>query len=64
MTLILEGCPDLDTPTQETLREEIAILLADGLRVKEIAEMLGEKYGYSKRQIYGLAMDQGRNAKS
>jgi 16S rRNA (cytidine1402-2'-O)-methyltransferase len=63
VTLILEGCPDLDTPSEETLREEIAKLLADGLRVKEIAEVLGEKYGYSKRQIYGLAMDQGRNAK-
>jgi 16S rRNA (cytidine1402-2'-O)-methyltransferase len=64
VTLIIEGCSDLDPPSQEALREEIARLIADGLRVKEIAEVLGEKYGYSKRQIYGLAMDQGRNAKS
>ena len=64
VTLIIEGCSDLNSPSEEALREEIAKLLADGRRVKEIAEVLGEKYGYSKRQIYGLAMDQGRNAKS
>ena len=64
MTLIIEGCSDADPPSEEALREEIAELVADGLRVKEIAEVLGEKYGYSKRQIYGLAMDQGRRAKS
>ena len=64
VTLIIEGCSDVDPPSEEALREEIAELVADGLRVKEIAEVLGEKYGYSKRQIYGLAMDQGRHAKS
>ncbi len=64
VTLIIEGCSDVDPPSEEALREEIAELVADGLRVKEIAEVLGEKYGYSKRQIYGLAMDQGRRAKS
>ena len=64
VTLIIEGCFDADPPSEEALREEIARLAAAGLRVKEIAEVLGEKYGYSKRQIYGLAMDQGRNAKS
>lgn len=60
VTLIIEGCSDVDPPSEEALREEIAKLVAEGLRVKEIAEVLGEKYGYSKRQIYGLAMDQGR----
>jgi 16S rRNA (cytidine1402-2'-O)-methyltransferase len=64
VTLIIEGCSDVDPPSEEALREEIAKLLADGLRVKEVAEVLGEKYGYSKRQIYGLAMDQDRNLKS
>ena len=64
VTLIIEGCSDLNPPSEEALREDIARLLGDGMRVKEIAEVLGEKYGYSKRQIYGLVMDQGRNAKS
>lgn len=60
VTLIIEGSSDGDPPSEEGLREEIAELIAGGLRIKEIAEVLGEKYGYSKRQIYGLAMDQGR----
>jgi 16S rRNA (cytidine1402-2'-O)-methyltransferase len=64
VTLIIEGCSDLNHPSEEALREEIARLIADGMRVKEVAEVLGEKYGYSKRQIYGLVMDQGKNAKS
>jgi 16S rRNA (cytidine1402-2'-O)-methyltransferase len=64
VALIIEGCSDVDPPSEEALRDEIAELVAEGLRVKEIAEVLGEKYGYSKRQIYGLAMDQGRHAKS
>jgi 16S rRNA (cytidine1402-2'-O)-methyltransferase len=64
VTLIIEGCFDLNQPSEEALREEIADLVADGMRVKEVAEVLGEKYGYSKRQIYGLAMAQGKNAKS
>jgi 16S rRNA (cytidine1402-2'-O)-methyltransferase len=64
VTLIIEGCSDVDPPSEEALRQEIAKLLADGLRVKEVAEVLGEKYGYSKRQIYGLAIDQDRNFKS
>jgi 16S rRNA (cytidine1402-2'-O)-methyltransferase len=63
VTLIIEGSSDLQPPSEEALREEIVKLLADGLRVKEVAEVLGEKYGYSKRQIYGLAMEQGGNAK-
>ncbi|HET7394026.1 MAG TPA: 16S rRNA (cytidine(1402)-2'-O)-methyltransferase, partial [Candidatus Binatia bacterium] len=46
VTLIIEGCSDVDPPSEEALREEIAELVADGLRVKEIAEVLGEKYGY------------------
>jgi 16S rRNA (cytidine1402-2'-O)-methyltransferase len=64
VTLIIEGCSDLDPPLEDVLNEEIARLIADGMRVKEIAEVLGAKYGYSKRQIYGLAMDQARNTKS
>jgi 16S rRNA (cytidine1402-2'-O)-methyltransferase len=63
VALIIEGCSDVDPPSEEALRDEIAELVAEGLRIKEIAEVLGEKYGYSKRQIYGLAMDQGRHAK-
>jgi len=64
VTLVIEGCSDLDPPSEDVLSEEIARLIADGMRVKEIAEVLGEKYGYSKRQIYALAMDRARNTNS
>lgn len=59
VTLIIEGCSDVKPPSEEALREEIAKLKGEGMRVKEIAEIIGEKYGYSKREIYQLAMEQG-----
>ena len=63
VTLILEGCSDVNPPSEGALRDEIAKLKGEGMRVKEIAEMIGEKYGYSKREIYGLAMEQGGKTK-
>ena len=63
VTLIIEGCSDVNPPSEEALRDEIAKLKGEGMRVKEIAEMIGEKYGYSKREIYGLAMGQGGKTK-
>jgi len=63
VTLVIEGCSVSDPPSEDVLSEEIARLIADGMRVKEVAEVLGEKYGYSKRQIYALATDPARNSK-
>jgi 16S rRNA (cytidine1402-2'-O)-methyltransferase len=63
VTLIIEGCSDVNPPSEEALRDEIAKLKGEGMRVKDIAEMIGEKYGYSKREIYGLAMEQGGKTK-
>lgn len=63
VTLIIEGCSDVNPPSEEALRAEIAKLVGEGIRVKEIAEIIGEKYGHSKRQIYGLALEQSRTAK-
>ena len=63
VTLIIEGSSDVNPPSEEALRDEIAKLAGEGLRVKEIAEIIGEKYGYSKREIYGLALEQGRKTK-
>lgn len=63
VTLIIEGSSDVNPPSEEALRDEIAKLAGEGMRVKEIAEIIGEKYGYSKREIYGLALEQGRKTK-
>jgi hypothetical protein len=38
------------------LKAEIRELQSKGLRVKEIAEVLGEKFGYPKKEIYRLAL--------
>lgn len=63
VTLIIEGSSDVNPPSEEALRDEIAKLAGEGMRVKEIAEIIGEKYGYSKREIYGLALEQGKKTK-
>jgi 16S rRNA (cytidine1402-2'-O)-methyltransferase len=63
VTLIIEGSSDVNPPAEEALRDEIAQLVGAGMRVKEIAEIIGEKYGYSKRAIYDLALQQGRKTK-
>lgn len=53
--LVISGFSGRSPPSADCLQGEIRKLQADGLRVKEIAEVLGEKYGYSKREIYRLA---------
>jgi 16S rRNA (cytidine1402-2'-O)-methyltransferase len=56
MTLVIEGCSDSNAASEEALVDEIDKLKAEGMRIKEIAEIIGEKYGYSKREIYRLAL--------
>jgi 16S rRNA (cytidine1402-2'-O)-methyltransferase len=63
ITLVIEGGSDVNAASEDALRGEIARLKGEGMRVKEIAEVIGEKYGYSKREIYRLAMEQGAKAK-
>jgi 16S rRNA C1402 (ribose-2'-O) methylase RsmI len=48
----------------ELLRREIETLRAQGMRVKEVAALLGEKYSYPKREIYRLALDAGGRDKA
>jgi 16S rRNA (cytidine1402-2'-O)-methyltransferase len=63
ITLVIEGRTGETSTSEEGLRAEIDKLKDDGTRVKEIAEILGEKYGYSKREIYRLALEQGAKTK-
>ena len=58
LTLLIGGSREQSEVSQEQIEEEIRKLKDDGLRVKEIAEILGEKYGYSKKEIYRLALAQ------
>ena len=63
MTLMIEGRSDTNVTSEDALREEIEKLKGEGMRVKEIAEVVGEKYGYAKREIYRLAIPQGLKTK-
>lgn len=56
ITLVIRGASGEFTVTEELLKDEVQRLKSSGLRVKEIAEVLGEKYGYSKKEIYRLAL--------
>ncbi|MEK6601312.1 MAG: 16S rRNA (cytidine(1402)-2'-O)-methyltransferase [Candidatus Binatota bacterium] len=57
ITLVVRGAGRASAPGQELLRAEIQRLQRKGLRVKEIAELLGEKFSYSKREVYRLALE-------
>ena len=56
-TVIVSGAQEEEAPTEERLKAEILRLQKEGLRVKEIAELLGERFSYPKREIYRLAIE-------
>jgi 16S rRNA (cytidine1402-2'-O)-methyltransferase len=56
VTLIISGASGLPGVSEDRLKAEIRELKGKGLRVKEIAEVLGEKFGYPKKEIYRLAL--------
>jgi 16S rRNA (cytidine1402-2'-O)-methyltransferase len=55
-TLIISGSAGEIAVTEDRLKAEIRELHLRGMRVKEIAEVLGEKFGYPKKEIYRLAL--------
>jgi len=57
IALIISGAEKQESPPQDLLMAEIQRLKTRGMRVKEIAEVLGEKYAYSKREVYRLALE-------
>jgi 16S rRNA (cytidine1402-2'-O)-methyltransferase len=63
VTLIISGASGLPGVSEDRLKAEIRELKGKGLRVKEIAEVLGEKFGYPKKEIYRLAL-QGEKVSS
>ena len=56
VTLIISGSAGESRANEDLLKAEIRELKRQGLRVKEIAEVLGEKFGYPKKDIYRLAL--------
>lgn len=57
VTLVITGSSGESGLSQNLLRSEISKLKAAGFRVKEIAELLGEKFGIAKREIYRMALE-------
>lgn len=56
VTLIISGSVGAPRVNEDLLKAEIRELKVRGLRLKEIAEVLGEKFGYPKKEIYRLAL--------
>ncbi|MEE8075398.1 MAG: 16S rRNA (cytidine(1402)-2'-O)-methyltransferase [Candidatus Binatia bacterium] len=68
MTLVVEGKKDRDSDIdrererERGLKTEIKKLRKEGMRVKEIAELLGERFSLSKREVYRMVLEgEGRN---
>lgn len=56
LTLMISGATS-DVATQTELIAEIRKLKSDGMRVKDIAALLGEKYAVAKRDVYRMILD-------
>jgi len=56
VTLIISGSAGESRVNEDLVKAEIRELKGQGLRVKEIAEVLGEKFGYPKKDIYRLVL--------
>lgn len=58
IVMLVSGREKQQHLSEDRLRAEIHKLKTNGMRVKEIAEVLGEKYAYSKRAIYRVALEE------
>ncbi len=57
ITIVVHGSTGDAPVSEQQLRAEIGRLASAGTGVKEIAELLGERYGLSKREVYRLALE-------
>jgi 16S rRNA (cytidine1402-2'-O)-methyltransferase len=57
ITLVVHGSTGEARVSEEQLRTEIGRLTGEQVGVKEISELLGERYGLSKREIYRLTLE-------
>ncbi|HEY3304847.1 MAG TPA: 16S rRNA (cytidine(1402)-2'-O)-methyltransferase [Candidatus Binatia bacterium] len=57
LTLVVAGSAGERIPQEDLIKAEIEELLQKGLRVKEIAEILGEKFSYPKKDIYRMVLE-------
>ena len=56
LTLVIAGATD-EPAAPEEIMAEIRKLKREGVRVKEIAALLGEKYSIAKREVYRMVLE-------
>jgi len=61
IALVVSGFAGEEVPLENLIRAEIEKLLQERLRVKEIAEVLGEKFSYPKKDIYRMVLEKQRS---
>ena len=61
ITLLVRGSEEPPAISPEQLKNEIDLLKAEGMGIKEIAQLLGEQHAYSKKEIYRIALAQKRS---
>ena len=56
ITIVVHGSTGEARVNEEQLRSDIQRLIGEGVGVKEISELFGERYGLSKREVYRLTL--------
>jgi 16S rRNA (cytidine1402-2'-O)-methyltransferase len=64
LTIVIKGSAGESDVSEDRLKAEIRKLRGRGMRVKEIAEMMGERYSIAKRELYRLALEIENHEKS
>ncbi len=57
IVIVIQGSAGETQVSDEDLQATIRQFAGDGMGVKEIAELLGERYGLAKKEVYKLALD-------
>lgn len=64
MTLVVRGFSGDVAVSESAMKDQIRRLRNEGMHVKAIAKVLGERYGYPKKAIYRLTLDLDEDASS
>ena len=56
ITVVVHGSSGESPISEEELKAEIRRLVADGVGIKQIAELLGARYRLAKRDVYQMAL--------
>ena len=63
LTIVIKGSAGKSSVSEAQLRNEIRKLKDGGMRVKEIAEVLAERHGLAKREVYRMVLRDDEEAK-